>query len=1228
VPVRLSPPALQPHPSQAIWFGAAALAVAVAGAVVPKLGLSLGITVGVAAAAAAVPILIGLFKELRTGRGKTAAFYAEHVRSWSREGVRRVREVSDPVRELGIKAAVGIRDDGARKLPAYVTRTRDAELDEKLKSEPFVLVVGDSAAGKSRSAYEAMRRNFADRALIVPAQRNSLNVLVAEGIKLRDAVVWLDDLEIYLGSDGLNVNVLDRLCGTAPGSVTVLATMRAVEHAKYGAEQSVPGPERQLLLRTTVVRLDRTLDADEQRRAFAQLSDKGLRSALERRQGLGEYVSAGPPLVDRFEDGWSVNPLGAALVRAAVDLRRMGIRRALTRPTLVEVASLYADGAADGDAAVEEGFNWATSRIYGASALLSRAQEAFLVSDYIVDHVEREARPIPDRAWDVAVRVAPKDPEALGVSTAAHVKGDVAIAEREFSALAEESDRSIAASASIALGTIFAERGDRRRAEPWLRKAAEAGRPEAVGVLSALLARARELRIAFVCSGGLSRAVYTHGVTSELHRVVAASAALERDQVENPFPEPTTEHVYWNALSALRASSPDGTRTSVLVDVISATSLDGVNGIYLAKALASNRSQEPLRDLWLERGSLRELLPGPRWLPPGLKLPWAMSQVVRRSGLRPERLAYWLYDVLTAMDEAPAAAASSLVPKGHALRLFVALAAFYGRGASGSTRRHVVEFRHDGTGATQFDRASNGVLAFVALASAATPGVLSPINWRDFVRSLGGRAVDAHALSQFFSADRLAGIDPELTYFLDGATIGTAPFTTVMAAVDAMTAAPEADRLVLYIEPEGTGIGIAADRPPTSLEVVTMAQRESVREDLAQLERRRETVRQIRDLIERSFPRVQQRVDAVAGAASAALATADEVTAARHRATAAAGEALDLGAATYLGLRVASAVAQYTAILQIAQVFPVDSAQASFLSAVIRAWAQDTALFAPDVPTPRQRAFLDTFDLAYDRRRVRFVYNGIGWQYRSGRPDSPPPGQLDYAKARLHEMASSLAEAPAAIARSSAVHDVLGGLFEEPEQMAAVSTYDAYAYAYAYAAARRPALDALERATAQAIRETLPPPIELDALIADVTRDWSHNVRTEILVRYLGFPWWDNLILPIAGSGGLGEHSFAQLLRVGPGDATLLAPPNEGKLRGVPSLVDRRARENDYLWGRLDTSERLVSLLLGDEHPEHRTHCLDAFRAVVESEKPALRHSTGMLWGVERQLDALSERDV
>lgn len=143
---------------------------------------------------------------------------------------------------------------------------------------------------------------------------------------------------------------------------------------------------------------------------------------------------------------------------------------------------------------------------------------------------------------------------------------------------------------------------------------------------------ARELRLALVCFGGVSLAIYMHGVTKEIHRLVLASAALGRP--ENPFDEKDTAAVYWDLLRRIQdrevAHWTDGSRPRVLVDIISGASAGGINGVFLARALAGDHSQDELRKLWMDRGDIKQLLRGPKWIPAVLRgLWWAVRSAWR-----------------------------------------------------------------------------------------------------------------------------------------------------------------------------------------------------------------------------------------------------------------------------------------------------------------------------------------------------------------------------------------------------------------------------------------------------------------------------------------------------------------------------------------------------------------------------------------------------------------------
>jgi hypothetical protein len=83
----------------------------------------------------------------------------------------------------------------------YVARAWvDEQLDAALAECRFVLVVGKSKSGKTRTAFEAIRRNSSEAALIIPkAQAGSLSRLLdldpPVPVDDNPVVVWLDDLD-------------------------------------------------------------------------------------------------------------------------------------------------------------------------------------------------------------------------------------------------------------------------------------------------------------------------------------------------------------------------------------------------------------------------------------------------------------------------------------------------------------------------------------------------------------------------------------------------------------------------------------------------------------------------------------------------------------------------------------------------------------------------------------------------------------------------------------------------------------------------------------------------------------------------------------------------------------------------------------------------------------------------------------------------------------------------
>ena len=151
--------------------------------------------------------------------------------------------------------------------------------------------------------------------------------------------------------------------------------------------------------------------------------------------------------------------------------------------------------------------------------------------------------------------------------------------------------------------------------------------------------REKELRLALVCFGGISLAVYMHGVSKEILKLVRASRALHniRDRTARAGarpadffppddPEHDTETVYFDLLRAVGQH----VELRVIVDVIAGASAGGINGVMLARALAHDLPVAHLRDMWLESGDVGELLAASRraraWSKPFMSpVVWALG---------------------------------------------------------------------------------------------------------------------------------------------------------------------------------------------------------------------------------------------------------------------------------------------------------------------------------------------------------------------------------------------------------------------------------------------------------------------------------------------------------------------------------------------------------------------------------------------------------------------------
>lgn len=338
----------------------------------------------------------------------------------------RVRDVRNPIL-LGVHPAEtqstnpqGAATDG---LTPYIPREIDDELRDAVHRQGLIVVVGESTAGKSRAAFEAIRSQTPDYLLAVPSGRESLAAVTNRLSESRLSILWLDDLERFLGPGGLTPAMVSSLTKRTGQRNVIMATMRTSEWERFTprAAPSVDDEGRVAwrasrdILRAAYIITLRRLWSPAELASAATFAEGDSRIALALQQagkfGVAETLAAGPELLRDWHNAWAPgsHPRGAALVAAAVDCRRAGVDGPVARDLLLELHHHYllaAGGHALRPEPVEEAWAWALRPVHGASSLLipagqSEEDQGYLAFDYLIDQPGH--RPIPPETWNMLI---------------------------------------------------------------------------------------------------------------------------------------------------------------------------------------------------------------------------------------------------------------------------------------------------------------------------------------------------------------------------------------------------------------------------------------------------------------------------------------------------------------------------------------------------------------------------------------------------------------------------------------------------------------------------------------------------------------------------------------------------------------------------------------------------------------------------------------------------------
>ena len=383
------------------------------------------------------------------------------------------------------------------ELPAYVPRDVDEQLRALLRAGIaergcFVLLIGDSSVGKTRTAYEAVRAEGGSWWLFHPGDAGRLQAFAEAPI--RKTVVWLDEIQRYLVG-GLDAGVI-RALRASRDPLLIVGTLWPELYHRYNSMPRADGDgpyarHRELLGLATILTVDPVLSGPERQRAHdIATHDARLAQSLDSAYGMTQALAAAPELVRR----WDTAPTryAWAVITAAVDTRRIGVHSPLSADFLRAAAPGYLTGTERGKAPAnwfETALAYATEEIHGAaSALAPEAAEigvisGYLAADYLLQHGTRTraAEIPPDSAWVAYQHHLATTADKFHAATAAHRLGRLTTAEHLYRAAISER------MARINLAELLPKMGRRSEVEQIWRDAVAAGERDARTTLAGWL---------------------------------------------------------------------------------------------------------------------------------------------------------------------------------------------------------------------------------------------------------------------------------------------------------------------------------------------------------------------------------------------------------------------------------------------------------------------------------------------------------------------------------------------------------------------------------------------------------------------------------------------------------------------------------------------------------------------------------------------------------------------
>jgi len=779
-----------------------------------------------------------------------------------------------------------------------------------------------------------------------------------------------------------------------------------------------------------------------------------------------------------------------------------------------------------------------------------------------------------------------------------------------------------------------------------------------------------ELRLALVCYGGVSLAVYIHGVTREVLNLVRASKQVRDNEVLSEDQPVTSQHLYAELLELLS----DKVQLRVVVDTIAGASAGGINGIMLARALAFDLPLDSHRKMWLELADVTELLDPAgkaklwskpfmrpmlslvdRWqsapLAPfnkdaarKLEVRQKLSLFTRSRWFQPpfsgERMTEMMLDGLTSMGPADAST-SSLVPPGHAIELFVTSTDFWGYRQllklhdppviTESEHRLVLAFRHlryrDGEGQSVFADKDIPSLAFAARATSCFPGAFPPTQLKEIDAVTQRKGIDwsdrEAFINQHFKPQLREGRDIEQAAFIDGSVLMNKPLDLAIRAVQNRSASREVDRRIVYIDPNPDRSMQKRSGKPGFFNVLKGAlsdipRNQPIRDDIEALNEYNLRSENMRQIITALTPRVMEAVKNIRGGLWGRDLKLAKLAQWREKANISAAENAGFTYGAYARLKVLTVLEDIAARLSAAAELPLEGV----LRDELDQWAyrqgilpiKQAALEAQNEPSAEWVACLRTYDIGFRIRRIRFILQRVNDLYRTLNGErAEERAWLNNSKAALYASIQDI-ERTVKLERNTDTARLFGEAASVPNA-AQVDDFMVIVAAHLDLASLDEAFD--------------------QQLVEIYNSAPDRSLAHELIDTYLSFPFFDVATLPLTQWRDLYELDEVRVDRISANDANSLDRGGArqilkgAELGSFGAFFSRTYRENDYLWGRLTGAERLIDIVVsavpdGLDAGQVMKLKKRIFEAILAEEKDHLQFIPDVVEDIEKRVRSMS----